>query len=79
MTTILPSLADDPCQVRGEGITRTSDPRATLWPFRVRAGIGQPMTGTIRAIDRHQARRFLMARYPKAIEARILTRAEAGR
>jgi len=76
---MLLSLRDDPCQVRGEGITRTSDPRATLWPFEVRFRLGQPMTGTIPAIDRHQAKRFLQARYPDAAVVRVLTRAEAQR
>lgn len=58
----------------GVGITRTDDPRASLWPFEVQFPVGKPMTGTIAAIDRHQAARFLKARYPQAASARVLSR-----
>jgi hypothetical protein len=58
----------------GVGITRTDDPRATLWPYEVRFQMGSPMSGTIAAIDRHQAARFLKARYPQAASCRVLPR-----
>jgi hypothetical protein len=58
----------------GVGITRTDDPRATLWPFEVRFPSGRPMTGTIAAINRHQAARFLKNRYPQAAGVKVLPR-----
>jgi hypothetical protein len=68
---------DDPCELQGEGITRTSDPGATQWPYEVRFNRGRPMTGTIPAIDRHQAQRFLENRHPDAVSVTVL--AQAGR
>ena len=58
----------------GDGITRTTNPRATLWPFEVMFPHGQPMTGTIAAMSRQQATKFLRNRYPQAVTARVLSR-----
>lgn len=41
-------------------------PGARLWPYRVAFPIGKPMTGKIRAVDRHHARRLLLNRHPEA-------------
>lgn len=57
----------------GVGITRTDDPRARLWPFEVHFPVGKPMTGTIAAVSRHQAAKFLRNRYPQATSARVIS------
>jgi hypothetical protein len=59
--------ADERPSASGEGITRTTDPRATLWRFDVRFPMGTPMTGTIAAMSRQQAAKFLRNRYPQAV------------
>lgn len=49
-----------------EGITRTSDPRATLHGFRIKtAGLGT-IIEQIKALDLKQAEHFLRNRYPGA-------------
>jgi hypothetical protein len=60
----LPS--DEPIHV-GEGITRTSDPRASLWPVTVTFTTGaRPLKTTIRAVSANQAEQFARARHPYA-------------
>ena len=73
------SKTEDPCEMQGEGITRTADPGATQWPYVVRFDRGQPMTGTIAAIDRHQAQRFLENRHPLALRVTVLEQPKAKR
>jgi hypothetical protein len=70
------NTTDDPCLVRGEGITRCTSPGATLWPYEVvfPSGSGRPMTGKIRALDRAQARRLLHNCHPNALSVRVLPR-----
>lgn len=54
---------DEPSHV-GEGITRTSDPKARLWPVTVTFTTGaRPLRTTIRAISAHQAEQFARARH----------------
>lgn len=49
----------------GEGITRTSDPRARLWPVTITFTSGaRPMRTTIRATGPVQAEQFARARHP---------------
>lgn len=49
----------------GEGITRTSDPRARLWPVTITFTSGaKPMRTTIRATGPLQAEQFARARHP---------------
>jgi hypothetical protein len=51
-----------PC---GEGVTRTTDPKARLWPVTVTFTSGaRPMRTTIRAISSGQAEQFARARHP---------------
>lgn len=73
------SQIDDPCEMQGEGITRTADPGATQWPYEVRFDRGRPMTGTIGAIDRYQARRFLENRHPNAVRVTVLAQVRRGK
>lgn len=51
----------------GEGITRTSSPKARLWPVTVTFLTGmRPLRETIRAVSSGQAERFARARHPNA-------------
>lgn len=61
-----PVSSDEPNHV-GEGITRTSDPDARLWPVTVtfNAG-GRPMATLIRAVSAGQAEQFARNRHPSA-------------
>lgn len=70
-------FSDDPCQSKGEGITRTSHPQAKLWPYEVRFPLGQPMRGTIRALTKQQALQFAQTRHPDATAVRMLPKREA--
>ena len=70
------SFNDDPCLSAGEGITRTSNPRATLWPFEARFPQGRPMRGTIRATGKQQAQQFAQKRHPHATQITILSKKE---
>ena len=64
--------ADD--TLTGEGITRTSDPGARLWPAEVVFPGRRPMRCTVRAISRQQAKQFAAARHPDATSISILSR-----
>lgn len=70
-------FSDDPCQSKGEGITRTSNPNAKLWPYEVKFPLGQPMRGTIRAMTKNEALRFAQARHPEATAVHLLSKREA--
>lgn len=72
------SFNDDPCLSAGKGITRTTNPRATLWPFEARFPQGRPMRGTIRATGKQQAERFAQNRHPHATKITILNKKEAA-
>lgn len=51
----------------GEGISRTSDPHARLWPVTVTFTTGsRPMSTTIRALSAGQAEEFARNRHPAA-------------
>jgi hypothetical protein len=66
MSTRYQAHTDEPTHF-GEGITRTSDPRAQLWPVTVAFTTGaRPMRTTIRAISAGQAEQFARARHPCA-------------
>ncbi len=66
MSTRYQAHTDEPTHV-GEGVTRTSDPRAQLWPVTVAFTTGaRPMRTTIRAISAGQAEQFARARHPYA-------------
>ena len=58
--------ADEPVHT-GEGITRTSNPKAKLWPVTITFSTGvRPMRETIRAVGPLQAEQFARARHPHA-------------
>lgn len=65
------AYVDDPCLVKGEGITRCSSPGARLFSYRVKFSIGKPLTGEFRAMDRYQAKRLLANRHPEAIDIHV--------
>jgi hypothetical protein len=66
MPTRYRSFSDEPTHW-GEGITRTNDPRARLWPVTVTFTTGsRPMRTTIRAVSAGQAEQFARARHPYA-------------
>lgn len=64
MTTHHQASVDDLTQ-QGEGITRTSDPKAKLWPVTITFTTGvSALRTTIRAIGPKQAEQFARARHP---------------
>ena len=66
MATRYPLHTDEPVH-GGEGITRTSDPRAKLWSVTVTFATGaRPLRETIRATGPLQAEQFARARHPSA-------------
>ena len=66
MATRHPFVTDEPTHT-GEGITRTSDPAARLWPVTVTFTTGaRPLRTTIRAVSSGQAEQFARARHPYA-------------
>ena len=61
-----PIPADEPTNV-GKGITRTTDPKAKLWPVTVSFSAGgKPMATLIRAVSAGQAEVFARNRHPNA-------------
>jgi hypothetical protein len=66
---------DDPCLNSGEGITRTTNPRAQLYQFEVRMDRLRPLRGTISATSRKQAEQFARARHPNATQITVHGRA----
>ena len=74
MSTRYQALTDEPTHV-GEGITRTSDPKAVLWPVTVTFTTGsRPMKTTIRAVSSGQAEQFARARHPYARTVAVAAR-----
>jgi hypothetical protein len=66
MATRYQAVTDEPTHT-GEGITRTSDPAARLWPVTVTFTTGaRPLRTTIRALSAGQAEQFARARHPYA-------------
>lgn len=66
MSTRYQAITDEPTHV-GEGITRTSDPKAVLWPVTVTFTSGaRPLRTTIRALSAGQAEQFARNRHPYA-------------
>ena len=62
------SWADDNQPNLGDGISRTSDPRSSLWEVHVWFGGGRPMKESIRAINIKQALKFAKNRSPNDTE-----------
>jgi hypothetical protein len=61
-----PIPSDEPTHV-GEGITRTTDPAAGLWPVTITFTTGsRPLLTTIRAVSAGQAEVFARNRHPNA-------------
>lgn len=60
--------SDDNQPNLGDGVSRTSDPRSSLWEVHVWFGGGRPMKESIRAINNKQALKFAKNRYPSATE-----------
>ena len=50
----------------GEGITRTSDPKAKMFRVKIEFEKGRPILDTLRAINGAQAKKFCKNRYPTA-------------
>jgi hypothetical protein len=69
---------DDECLSAGEGITRTTNPKACLWSFEARLEQMRPLRGTIRATNKSEARRFAEARHPNAVKITIHGKANHG-
>jgi hypothetical protein len=69
---------DDPCRHAGEGITRTSEPGAKLWPVEIRWPGCRPMRCTIKATSKRQAYQFAERRHPNASSIEILSRRSAS-
>ena len=66
MPTRYQAINDEPV-LAGEGITRTSNPKAKLWPVTITFVTGmRPLRETIRARGPLQAEQFARARYPHA-------------
>jgi hypothetical protein len=59
------SLPEEKILPIGEGITRTNDPKAKLWPVTITFTTGlRPMRTTIKATGPLQAEQFARARHP---------------
>jgi hypothetical protein len=63
--------ADDISARFGEGISRTSDPTARLYPVTIPLHNAPPIRATIRATSTRQARTFAANNHPNADTARI--------
>ena len=62
---------DEPPQM-GEGITRTSDPKAKLWPVTITFTTGaRPLRTTIRAKGPIQAEKFARARHMNVLTVAV--------
>jgi hypothetical protein len=60
------AVTDEPTH-GGEGITRTSDPRARFWPVSITfITSARPLRCTIKAVGARQAEQFARARHPHA-------------
>lgn len=58
--------AEDHRPVVGEGLSRTSDPRAPLWVVDVEFDKTPRMRTTIKASNKREARKFALNRHPDA-------------
>lgn len=56
----------------GDGISRTTDKRSSLWEISVSFGGGKPMKELIRAVNNKQALKFAKNRYPKATNITLI-------
>ena len=63
----------------GEGLSRTSDPRAKLFEVVVRYNGQQPMREWLKACSRKEALKFATNRYPKALQITVITNARNAR
>ena len=58
----------------GEGVSRTSDPKAHLYEMLVEFSGMKPMREWIRAMSRDEAAKFAANRYPTATKITIITK-----
>jgi hypothetical protein len=58
----------------GEGISRTSDPNATLYEILVEYSGMKPMREWLRATSREEVAKFAANRYPTATKITIITK-----
>jgi hypothetical protein len=58
----------------GEGVSRTSDPKAHLYEMVVEFAGMKPMREWIRAMSRNEAAKFAANRYPTATKITIITK-----
>jgi len=58
----------------GEGVSRTSDPKAHLYEMLVEFNGMKPMREWIRAMSRDEAAKFAGNRYPTATKITIITK-----
>lgn len=65
--------------VLGEGLSRTSDPRAKLFEVVVRYNGQQPMREWLKACSRKEALKFATNRYPRATQVTVLSNANVKR
>ncbi len=60
--------------VIGDGLSRTSNPRAALWSVTVGFGNNRPMFSTVRAMSKAEAKTFTRHRHPTATTITVLGR-----
>ena len=58
----------------GEGVSRTSDPKAHLYEMLVEFNGMKPMREWLRAMSRDEAAKFAANRYPQATKITIITK-----
>ena len=58
----------------GEGVSRTSDPKAHLYEMLVEFSGMKPMREWLRAMSRDEAAKFAANRYPTATKITIITK-----
>lgn len=56
----------------GEGVSRTSADKSSLWEIHVSFGAGRPMKEWIRAINNKQALKFAKNRHPTAVTITLI-------
>lgn len=64
---------DEAPKAHGEGVTRTSNPRAELWPIMVYFPAAAPMKSLIRAMNSKEAKSFAMKRHPSATKVAVIS------
>lgn len=65
---------EDDRPVIGDGLSRTSNPRAVLWSVTVGFGNNRPMFSTVRAMSKAEAKTFTRHRHPTATTITVLGR-----